>query len=365
MTFAHAIARLFLFSVVSALLLASCGGGSGGGNQPANSQPGGTWLIDASSVIDGGPGRDGIPSIDNPQFEPIAINTDVADDDLVIAVRSGSEVRAYPHDVMDWHEITNDAGGAAGNAFVVSYCPLTGSAFAWDVDDTLSNPTFGVSGRLFNSNLILYDRETESLWVQMMEIAVNGVRIGEQADRLQIIETTKSTLRDMYPNASILTRNTGFTRQYGVYPYGSYRDNAGLLFPVQNTDSRLHPKARVLGIRQGDQVKVYQLRGFGDTTQIINDQVGGQSVVIVGNSKLNFAAAFNRQLADGTILNFSALQDGNTSIVLQDDEGTVWDVWGSAVSGPRAGEQLSMTTSTIAYWFAWVAFYPQAEIYFN
>ena len=131
MTLAHAIARLFLFSVGSALLLASCGGGSGGGNQPATSLPGSTLLIDASSIIDDDPSRDGIPCIDNPQFEPIAINTDFAEDDLVIAVRSRSEVRAYPHDIMAWHEITNDAGGAANDAFVVSYCPLTGSALAW------------------------------------------------------------------------------------------------------------------------------------------------------------------------------------------------------------------------------------------
>ena len=356
----------FWFSVAITLCLGACGGGgSSGGNPPGGGGPGDTWLIPVNEIVDGGPGRDGIPSIDNPAFEPIANNIDVGDDDLVIAIQAGADIKVYPHDIMDWHEVVNDVGATANDPFMLSYCPLTGSAIAWDVDETLADSTFGVSGRLFNSNLILFDRETSSFWVQMMELAVNGERINDVPDRLQVIETTKSTIRTMYPNAMILTRNTGFTRDYDDYPYGSYRQDPDLLFPVANSDSRLHPKTRVLGVRLGNQVKAYQLDGFGDTTLAVQDQVGGRSIVVVGNTAENYAVAYDRELADGTILNLTAFSGADPVNVLQDDEGNVWNIWGTAVSGPRSGQQLQAITAYTAYWFALAAFYTEVAVYFN
>jgi hypothetical protein len=345
------------------LLLGACGGG--GGNKTPDPAVVDSWLIPAEEVVDGGPGRDGIPSIDNPQFEPIDSNVDVADNDIVIAVRAGSEVRVYPHAIMDWHEIVNDRAVMPNEPFVLSYCPLTGSAVAWSVNGALGDTTFGVSGLLYNSNLILYDRESSSLWVQMMQLAVNGDRIGEEPSNLRVFETTKATIRAMHPDARILTRNTGFTRDYDDYPYGSYRADPGLLFPVEATDNRLHPKARVLGVKIGSQVNAYQLDGFGETTNVILAQVGGRPVVVAGNSAENFAVAFGRELADGTILNLRPYSGPDPANIMQDDEGNVWDVWGSAVSGPREGTQLETITAFVAYWFAWVAFHPQVEIHFN
>jgi hypothetical protein len=289
----------------------------------------------------------------------------VGADDLVVAVRTADGIKVYPHDILDWHEIVNDTRDDLMGPFVLSYCPLTGSAVAWRTDPAASNATFGVSGLLYNSNLILYDRETESFWAQMMEIAVNGARTREEATRIQVLESNRATVQSMFPDAMILSRDTGFIRDYDDYPYGSYRRDPGLLFPVENQDSRLHSKTRVLGVNVGNEVMAYQLDGFGDSTLVLQEQVGGQSVVIVGNSVDNFAVAFNRELGDGTILNFTAHAGSDPAHVLADGEGNVWDVWGRAVSGPRAGTALTPVRSFIAFWFAWVAFYPQAEFYFN
>jgi hypothetical protein len=174
----------------------------------------------------------------------------------------------------------------------------------------------------------------------------------------------------MYPDAVVMNRNTGYSRDYGDYPYDDYRENAGVFFPVSHVDNRMHPKTRVIGIRAGSgadvesPTKVYQLGAFGSATQAINDQFEDQSIVVVGNTDLDFAVIYNRELADGTILTFTPIENDLPNI-MSDNEGNVWDAFGSAVSGPRAGTQLAMTKSYTAFWFAWVAHFTNAEIYFN
>ncbi len=125
----------------------------------------------------------------------------------------------------------------------------------------------------------------------------------------------------------------------------------------------MHPKARVIGIYSDSASRVYRIRDFGATTQAINDQFDDEPIVAIGNSSLNFAAIYGRRLGDGTILNFSPLEDQLPN-VMQDGEGNIWDIFGKAVSGPRSGEQLIKTKSYTAMWFAWAAFFENAEIYF-
>lgn len=349
-----------------ALLISGCGGGgSGGGNGGGNGNGGGAstgWLIPPDEVVDGGPGIDGIPALENPQFEAATTITTVADDELIIALRSDGMVKAYPHSIMDYHEVVND--GSADAPFVMSYCPLTGSSTAWQGNPDDGNRTYGVSGLLYNSNLLLYDRATSSLWSQMLQRSVNGDRIGDRPQLLSILEMRFSTLKALYPDAVVMTRVTGHTREYGNYPYGSYRTNSGLLFPVGKSDNRRHPKERVIGIHDDRNAKVYQLSEFGDTTVAINDQFGGQSIVVVGNSSLGFAAIHSSELADGTVLSFEAIQDDLPNVLL-DSEGNTWDIFGTAVSGIRAGEQLQATQSYVAMWFAWVAHFNDVQLHFN
>lgn len=351
------------------LLVSSCGGsggggGGGGGNDP---NPGGGssgWLIPAGEVVDGGPGKDGIPAIDEPNFEAASTISSVAPDTLVVVTRYNDQVKAYPHDIMDWHEIVND--GSTDDPFSVSYCPLTGSAVAWKGDANQFRRSYGVSGLLYNSNLIIYDRQTDSHWSQMLELAVEGQRRGETPDKVQVVEMTFDTLRQMYPNADVMTRETGWqnSRDYDRYPYGFYLSHEGLLFPVEPVDNRLNLKSRVIGIRNEAGSKVYQLDGFGTDTQAINDQIGSLNFVAVGNTDLDFAAIYDRELDDGSILAFTPLQDDLPN-VMTDDEGNVWDIFGRATAGPRTGTQLKKTDSYTAFWFAWAAFFPDPQIHFN
>lgn len=351
-------AILFVFTM---LLFAGCGG-SGGGGSNNNAPNANVWLIPPAEVTDGGPGKDGIPAIDEPRFEAASTIGSVAPDMLVVVLRYGGEIKAYPHDIMDWHEVVND--GPNANPYTMSYCPLTGSAVAWRADANAVRRSYGVSGLLYNSNLILYDRQTDSRWSQMLQKSVWGPRSGEEPERIQVVEMMFATLQTMYPNAQVMTRETGWNRDYESYPYGFYRSHDGLLFPVSVEDHRLHLKTRVIGIHSDTGSKVYQLDGFGTSTQAINEQFENQSIIVIGDTKQNFAAIYSRELSDGTILNLSPIQDDLPN-VLSDDEGNVWDVFGSAVSGPRAGEQLATTRSFTAMWFAWAAFFQEAEIYFN
>ena len=198
----------------------------------------------------------------------------------------------------------------------------------------------------------------------MLQLAVNGPRISEVAENIQVIETNFATLKAMYPDALVMTRATGHSRPYGIYPYGDYKEAEGFLFRVAREDGRLHPKQRVLGIHDSNEVKVYQMDSFGASTQTINDQFLDQPIVVVGNSADNYAAIYSRELADGTILSMSPLQDDLPN-VMTDTEGNVWDVFGTAVSGPRAGAQLESMNSYIAMWFGWAAHFSNIEIYFN
>ncbi len=346
--------------LLAMLALAGCGGGGGGSGDGSGGTSG--WLIPQSQVVDAGPGQDGIPSIDRPVFAPVQDITFLGDAELVVGVKVGGESFAFPHQILNWHEVVNHTVGT--DDYVLSYCPLTGSALAWDVDDGRLDPDFGVSGLLYNSNLILYDRDTGSFWSQMLEQSVRGSRSGEIPGRIQVIETTWATWRAMYPDSQVLTRETGHQRDYFAYPYGSYRWDDNLLFPVTREDNRLHPKRRVIGIRSATASKVYQVDSFGSDTQAINEHFDGNPVVVVGNSDLDFAAIYSRELADGTILDFTAVQ-AQLPVVMSDSEGNSWDVFGTAVSGPRAGTQLALTESYTAMWFAWAAFFGNAAIHFN
>lgn len=342
------------------LAMASCGGSGGGGNSTISQNV--VWLIPERDVVDGGPGVDGIPALTNPSYESAATISTVQPDDRVIVIRHAGQYFAYPHNIMDWHEIVND--NPSGQPFILSYCPLTGSAMAWEGNASHGDWTFGTSGLLYNSNLILYDRQTQSYWSQMLQQAVNGPRIQEIPATIQVVEMQFSTLQRMYPDAMVMTRDTGFDRDYDFFPYNNYQTSNGLLFPADNTDdNRLHKKERVLGVLAGAGNKVYQLAGFGSQTQAINEQLG-TPIVVVGNTDLDFAVAYQRELADGTILTFSPVQDDLPN-VMTDDEGNAWDVFGTATSGPRAGEQLAPTQSYVAMWFAWTAFFLNAQIHFN
>jgi len=329
-------------------------------NQLVDSESG--WLVSQSKVRDGGPGPDGIPAIDNPVF--LSADDAVLDrNELVVGLMFANEARAYPHNILNWHEIVNDVFTVADKTVSLSYCPLTGSSLLWQALPNSVNKSFGTSGLLYNTNLVLYDRETKSLWSQMLQQSINGRQISVKPEKLTAIETTWQTWKTMYPDTQVLSEDTGFSRNYQRFPYGSYRTDNAVYFPVDNQDSRLHRKSRVLGYKTDTVNKVYQVSRFSETIEVINETLDEIPLVVIGSSSQNFAVAFKRQLLDGTDITLTAVED-SLPIVMEDELGNQWDVFGNAVSGPNTGEQLGVTNSFIAYWFAWVAFFPNSDIHF-
>ena len=369
-----------LILIFSVLLIMSCGGAdeiinpstSGGGNSGngGNNTGGGgningvnsnDWLIPVAEVRDGGPGKDGIASIDHPRLSSVSeVSNTISDDLLVIGIKVGNVVKAYPHFIMDWHEIVNDN---LEDVFVaVTYCPLTGTAIGWDRIVNGSGTTFGVSGLLYNSNLIPYDRNTDSNWSQIRLECVNGELIGEKPRIIPLVETTWGVFKSMYPETKILNvDDTGFSINYSFYPYGDYRtNNAQLLFPINPWDSRLPAKERVLAIIDNEVSKAFRFNSFGQGN-VINDVLNGEEILVVGNQEIMVSFGLDDQTS---LLNFEYAYNGSETLFI-DNEGTEWNIFGEAISGPGTGNKLNSKTSFMGYWFSIGAFYPNTEIYSN
>ena len=195
-----------------------------------------TSRIALDDLLNGGPPKDGIPSIDNPQFDT-AETTPFLPDETVIGVVINGEAKAYPYGIMNWHEIVNDT--IDGVNVSVSYCPLCDTILAFERGDT----TFGVSGKLYQSCLVMFDRLDDSLYVQPWGIGVIGAAVNESVDRIPTVKTTLGAWLDHYPDSKILSTDTGHQRDYFRYPYGTYYTNDQLVFPVRNQSSLdRHPK---------------------------------------------------------------------------------------------------------------------------
>jgi hypothetical protein len=325
------------------------------------------WLINENEVVDGGPGIDGIPSIENPTFATTSSTDDFEDNRRIAALRIGDELRAYPHQIMDQHEIVNHQ--VSGRDVTLSFCPLTGTSIGIDREQTASGVEFGVSGLLFRNNLIMYDRNTGSTWSQMQLRSVGGEFAGTDAETIQVIETTWGQWKEMYPDSQVMTKNTGFNRNYDIFVYGSdYTTNHNdILFPIKNADNRLQRKERVhallpTGASEESDVKAYPLSNFGPGITLIEDQFMGEEVLLVGSSDLDLASSFQLETAFEQELQLEAV-DGELPIVMRDQHGNGWDIFGYAIDGPNQGQRLTAARGYTGYWFALADFYPGIELY--
>jgi len=361
----------FLILIFSTLLISACGNSddmvtspttgetnTGGTNTTPDNTTNDDWLVPVSEVRDGGPGKDGIPSIDSPEFWKVnEVSNTLTDDLLVIGIKVGDVVRAYPHYILDWHEIVND--NLKDVSVAVTYCPLTGSALGWDRRMNGTKTSFGVSGKLYNSNLIPYDRSTDSNWSQLGLQCINGELIGDRPRIVSLVETTWGVWKSMYPASEILNTSTGFERPYGFYPYGDYKTNNGyFIFPINPLDNRLPSKERVLAIISNNESMVFRFSSFGQGT-VIKVVFKGEEILVVGDQETMVAFKLNNQTS---LLNFEYAYNGSETF-FKDHEGTEWNIFGEAISGPGAGGVLTLKTSFIAYWFSVGAFYPDAKIF--
>jgi hypothetical protein len=325
------------------------------------------WLINENEVVDGGPRIDGIPSIEIPTFATTSSTDDFQDNRRIAALRIGDELRAYPHQIMDQHEIVNHQ--VNGRDVTLSFCPLTGTSIGIDREQTASGVEFGVSGLLFRNNLIMYDRNTGSTWSQMQLRSVGGEFAGTDAETIQVIETTWGQWKEMYPDSQVMTKNTGFNRNYDIFVYGSdyTTNNNDILFPIKNADNRLQRKERVhallpTGASEESDVKAYPLSNFGPGITLIEDQFMGEEVLLVGSSDLDLASSFQLETAFEQELQLEAV-DGELPIVMRDQHGNGWDIFGYAIDGPNQGQRLTAARGYTGYWFALADFYPGIELY--
>lgn len=347
-----------LLSAMFAMTLLSCSSSS---TQETNLGQDGTdnipventateWSIPIAEVLDGGPGKDGIPALENPDFVSAENTSVLQDSDLVLGFKNGDDARAYPRIILDWHEIINDKIGDV--ALAVTYCPLTGTGIGWNRMVDGKETTFGVSGLLYNTNLIPYDRSTNSNWSQILNESVNGDLQGEKADLIMMVETDWGTWKSLYPDTKVVSVNTGFSRTYGTSPYGDYNTNhERFIFPVAK-DNRLPLKESVHAIIDGTDAKVYRFSDF-ETGRIVMDSFKGKDYMVVGNANFIVSFALDGQIA----MEYEYVYDGTSDVIVQDVEGNRFNIFGQVVSGSTSEESLKQASYFMGFWFSIPAFY--------
>ena len=306
-------------------------------------------IISLDQIVSGGPPPDGIPSIDNPKFIPVQeANKYLEGSELVLGLNINGDVRAYPLQILVWHEIVNDKVGDIPVA--VTYCPLcfTNQVFNRTMD-TRQILEFGTSGKLYNSNLVMYDRTTKSLWSQAMAQAIVGKLAGVRLDRIPFDVAYWKEWKQLYPDSKILSRDTGSTRPYGADPYGDYYTNKDVLFPVSNSDDRLGLKEIVVGFENEGQYKAYKLQEI-ENKKVINDQINSKPLTLF--SLHPFMVRAYDPVIDGQVLEFSYNAKDQNFIDKQTN--SLWNFEGKAISGQMKEKQLTRLPFDEGFWFEWV-----------
>ncbi len=274
-------------------------------------------LIPASEIYQGGPPRDGIPSIDNPKFITANFAIFLEKHDRVLGLTYNGISKAYAIRILNYHELVNDE--FANHPVVVSFCPLCGTGMAFDAMKGDKKLEFGVSGLLYNSDLLMYDRQSNSLWSQIEGRAVSGPAKGMLLDRLPVEHTSWGDWLSRHPDTLVLSDETGHWRDYRRSPYPGYNQSAGVYFPVSHTDKRYHPKEVIVGVELDGKVKAYPFVELAKGTGTVTDEVAGQVLTIEYNAEARSAIVKNKH-----------------------------------------GESIPALT---AFWFAWIAFHPETAVY--
>jgi len=295
------------------------------------------------NAVDGGPDKDGIPSIDDPSFGDRSAGDDMMEPgDPVFGVNIDGDARAYPQHILVSHEIVNDSIGDRNVA--VTYCPLTGTAIGFD----RGSVEFGVSGMLVNNNLIMYDRETDSWWPQILGSGVRGELTGMSLREFRITWTTWDRWRGEYPDTQVLTEDTGYARNYDRDPYGSYNprggyyDNDRNLFKNLNEDDRFPPKAVFIGARSADGAVAFEKDLLRDR-RLLEASVGDVPYLAAYDDTLDTAYVYRN--SDGTTF-----------------EATDGSYEGSGGTHAAAELPLEPVNAFDAMWFAWAGFYPDTVV---
>ena len=274
-------------------------------------------LIPEEEIFSGGPPKDGIPSLDHPEFVNAAQAHFLRDEDRVLALKRNGIAKAYPLRILNWHEIVNDRFGDEG--IIITYCPLCGSGTASEATVAGKFLQFGVSGLLYNSDVLMYDRQTQSLWSQILSQAVTGPMKGTLLPAVAVTHTTWADWRNRHPDTLVLSANTGFNRNYQANPYDGYERESNIMFPVRFRSEGYHPKEQVLGLVLDGKAKAYPFVELAKGSGEVNDVLAGKII--------NVRYSHNHKSAE------------------------VFDAEGKVLPG------------VTLFWFAWYAFHPGTEIY--
>jgi hypothetical protein len=330
------------------------------------------YTVPFSEILSGGVQRDGIPPIDNPKFTTTKAASDwIGEQEPVIAFEFNDDTRAYPLQILTWHEIVNDEVG--GVPVAITFCPLCNAAIAFDRRLEGKVYDFGVSGNLRYSDLIMWDRQTESWWQQFTGDAIIGELAGKKLVFLPASIVAWSDFQAAHPDAKVLSRDTGHRRPYGENPYVGYdrADNPPFLF-MGKLDGRLPPKERVVAVTVDDADAAFPFSVL-TKERVVNYTLNGRDVVVffkpgtrsaLGSRKITSAedvgatAVFDPRV-DGKKLGFRAEKES----FVDEQTGSRWNILGRAIKGPLTGKRLEPIVHANHFWFAWAAFKPTTKIY--
>lgn len=273
--------------------------------------------VDTAMILPGGPPRDGIPALTLPEHVTVEEADFLSDDDRVLGVALNGIARAYPIMILNYHEIVNDTFGTQRVA--VTFCPLCGTGIAFESTVAGRMLSFGVSGLLYNSDVLMYDRETDSLWSQILATAVSGPMVGRELSRIPVTHTTWRNWRDAHPETQVLSIDTGHSRVYYRDPYRGYADTSRIWFPVTSRDSRLDEKTVVVGLEIDGVFKAYPIERLPAGQTELRDVVADEAITV----------SYDRDAVSAEV---------------RDSTGAV------------------IPTFT-AFWFAWAAFHPETLVY--
>lgn len=324
-------------------------------------------------IIEGGPGKDGIRSIDAPTFNSLAQASNwLHEREPVVAFISGEEARAYPLQILIYHEIVNDL--VDGKDIAITYCPLCNAAMVFSRRFQNEVLEFGTTGKVHASNLVMYDRSSESWWLQFTGEGVVGKYTGEQLQLLPSQIVSFGQFKNAYPTGKVLSREPGFDKKYGVNPYTDYdsRHVPYAWFFRNPLDTRLPAMERVLGVVSGNKVTAYPF-SILNTRPLIQQQLDDKPVLIVSKSgiassvdkrliresKDTLTAAAYSRVVDDKVLEF--VLSGADIMDVQTE--STWNLFGEAVAGPLAGTRLNKLDRGVYFSFVWLDFYPQSIIY--
>ncbi len=335
------------------------------------------WRTDFSkssispSELTQGQTKDGIPAIDEPKFLGVSDVDFLGDLEPVISLTVNGETKAFPLQILIWHEIVNDVIG--GRPVLVTFCPLCNTAIAFEREVDGEILEFGVSGFLRNSDLVMFDRTTESWWQQITGEALVGSFTGTKLTAIPSTIISWADFREAFPDGQVLSQDTGFARAYGNNPYVGYDDiNSSPFLFNGEADGRLAPMERVVTVQLGGETVAFPFSTL-ETEKVIAAVVGGEEIVVffkagitsaldtrsIQNARDIGSGAVFIPVVDGVALTFSAVDDR----FVDQQSGSTWNILGLAVSGPMAGTQLTQVVFGNDFWFAWAAFQPETTVW--